>query len=327
MENKSIIQSQILTCAKYNFSVYEKRILYNIVRIAQGETEGLRFPKDCRPIQHNLWNQPEVTIPIKDILLDDNDQHYTRVKAALKNILSKQIEYTDTNKTWYLFNIFVAVKVDVSKGLAGVTINPSLWDMILDFSKGFTPYELKVAMSFSSVYSMRFYELMANNKTPIEFEYNKLKSMLGLERKYNGRQNNFEARVLNPTQKDLNEKSPYTFTYRKEKRGDKLFYRFYPKFQQQFADKNLETQALKNRTCLSWDIPKNLKDYLINNCYFTQQGLKNNRDLFIEFQQCCSDCVGVLGVMKTTALANGAKNLQGYIIKAVSNYISQQQGK
>ena len=39
--NKDQIQSYIMTTAKYDFSVYEKRILYRIVEMAQGELQGV----------------------------------------------------------------------------------------------------------------------------------------------------------------------------------------------------------------------------------------------------------------------------------------------
>ena len=44
-ENKNVIQSYMLTAARYDFSVYEKRILYRLVELAQAELQG----KD-------LWN-------------------------------------------------------------------------------------------------------------------------------------------------------------------------------------------------------------------------------------------------------------------------------
>ncbi|KAB6508611.1 replication initiation protein, partial [Phocaeicola vulgatus] len=53
--NKDQIQSYIMTTAKYDFSVYEKRILYRIVEMAQGELQGVRFAADCKKIEHTLF--------------------------------------------------------------------------------------------------------------------------------------------------------------------------------------------------------------------------------------------------------------------------------
>ena len=38
--NKDVIQSYLMTVSKYNFSVYEKRILYRLVEAMQCEIEG-----------------------------------------------------------------------------------------------------------------------------------------------------------------------------------------------------------------------------------------------------------------------------------------------
>ena len=43
VENKEIIQSYILTTAKYDFSVYEKRILYRIIELNQYLIEGKKL--------------------------------------------------------------------------------------------------------------------------------------------------------------------------------------------------------------------------------------------------------------------------------------------
>jgi phosphate starvation-inducible membrane PsiE len=45
ISNKNLIQSYIMTTAKYDFSVYEKRILYLLVEMAQCEVEGRKFPR------------------------------------------------------------------------------------------------------------------------------------------------------------------------------------------------------------------------------------------------------------------------------------------
>ena len=43
INNKEILQSYILTTAKYDFSVYEKRILYRLVELNQHLIEGQKL--------------------------------------------------------------------------------------------------------------------------------------------------------------------------------------------------------------------------------------------------------------------------------------------
>lgn len=45
--NKDVIQSYLMTVSKYDFSVYEKRILYRLVEAMQCELEGKNYIQDC----------------------------------------------------------------------------------------------------------------------------------------------------------------------------------------------------------------------------------------------------------------------------------------
>ena len=50
--NKDLIQSYIMTTAKYDFNVYEKRIIYRLVEMAQKELQGIKFANNCQKIEH-----------------------------------------------------------------------------------------------------------------------------------------------------------------------------------------------------------------------------------------------------------------------------------
>ena len=54
INNKEILQSYILTTAKYDYSVYEKRILYKIVEQLQYLIEGKMLDKRYS-IQHGIF--------------------------------------------------------------------------------------------------------------------------------------------------------------------------------------------------------------------------------------------------------------------------------
>ncbi len=51
INNKQVFQSYVLTTAKYDFSPYEKRIMYRLIELAQKEIEGIKLkdkpPKNC----------------------------------------------------------------------------------------------------------------------------------------------------------------------------------------------------------------------------------------------------------------------------------------
>lgn len=43
INNKQVFQSYVLTTAKYDFSPYEKRIMYRLIELAQKEIEGIKL--------------------------------------------------------------------------------------------------------------------------------------------------------------------------------------------------------------------------------------------------------------------------------------------
>ena len=90
--NKDVFQSYILTVAKYDFSTYEKRILYRLVEMAQKDVP--------QPLRDNMRKvEPSncgvnITMPVADILKDETDKNYTKAIAAFKGLVEKTIEYS-----------------------------------------------------------------------------------------------------------------------------------------------------------------------------------------------------------------------------------------
>ena len=50
INNKQVFQSYVLTTAKYDFSPYEKRIMYRLIELAQKEIEGIKLKDNLRKI-------------------------------------------------------------------------------------------------------------------------------------------------------------------------------------------------------------------------------------------------------------------------------------
>lgn len=72
-KNKNILQSYIFTAAKYDFTAYEKRIMYRLVECAQKEIEGIKIKdnmhkilsqiqKDCSKFQNGTYCNPSFVV-------------------------------------------------------------------------------------------------------------------------------------------------------------------------------------------------------------------------------------------------------------------------
>ncbi len=319
ISNKDILQSYILTTAKYDYSVYEKRILYRLVEIAQSEIEGLKFSEDCRKVEHDLFGLVSITLPISSILANENDKNYKKAKDALISLSQKYIIYEDS-EVWEKINIVVLPKIEKRKSTFTFTIAPRIWDCILNFSKGYRKFELKTAMQFESVYAMRFYELVSGQEAPITYNIDTLKDIFQISEKYK-KINDFIKRVIEPAKTELDRCSPYTFEYKMNKTGRTFTsVTLFPKYQPKYRNIELENHNLQKQVSLSWDLPKNVVDYLKHNFNFTTEGIKNNIDLF-KVANNQIDLIEFLSLLK--GRSRNSKNPQGYIIGAIKKKIYQ----
>lgn len=309
--NKDIIQSYIITTAKYDYSVYEKRIIYRLVEMVQHTLEGKKLGNGFS-IEKTLYDDRIITMPISAFLSNEKDENYTRVKSALKSLRNKTFEY-ENGGLWKLIGVIEKPNFSIA-GVARFEIQPEVYEAILDFSKGYRKYELKTAMQFESVYSMRFYELMSGQKSPIQFKIETLKEMFGITDKYK-RVNDFLRYVLDVAKKELDEKSPYSFNYEPQKLGRSYHsILFFPKYNPKNRDSELEKNDLQKQVSLSWDLDKRITDYLKYNFSFTTDEIKRNIDLFKEAQSKL-DFVIFMSLIKEKSIDKS--NPKGYLINAI----------
>ena len=83
INNKEILQSYILTTAKYDYSVYEKRILYKIVEQLQYLIEGKMLDKRYSIQQGIFENSKKFTFPFSSFKKNDEDKNHYQIKKAL----------------------------------------------------------------------------------------------------------------------------------------------------------------------------------------------------------------------------------------------------
>ena len=92
--NKNLIQSYIMTSAKYDFSAYEKRIMYRIIELLQEYTAGIALNKKYR-IEESLFKDIDIQMPTSAFLKDEKDQNNTEAKKALLSLNKKIIQLED----------------------------------------------------------------------------------------------------------------------------------------------------------------------------------------------------------------------------------------
>ena len=282
VHNKDLIQSYILTTAKYDYSLYEKRILYRLIELAQCQVEGHHFGNGgCIKIEPTIWGDQKFTFRTSCFLKNGEDENYTNVKKALDALSDKSIIYEDENR-WEKIHIIEGPSLLKRDGTVDFKVDARIWNCILNFTKGYRKYELETAFSFKSVYSMRFYELLSGQERPLSFSLNQLKEMFQVGNKYS-RINDFVRFVIDPAKKELDAGAPYSFEYKPTKEGKKITgFIFYPVYQQGHRDPELEKKELQRKVSLSWELDKREIDYLKNTMNWSDVSIRNNRDLLLQ---------------------------------------------
>ena len=133
ISNQDLIQSYIITQARYDFSVYEKRILYSIIQMFQQLLEGKKLTGKHRA-DKDLFGDYMIYMPIKSCLKDEEDKNHHQVKAALRALENKKFEYED-DKVWQIIRLVQAPEIIKNEEVMKFRLHYRLVDAFMDFQK------------------------------------------------------------------------------------------------------------------------------------------------------------------------------------------------
>lgn len=314
--NKDLIISRILTGSRYEYSIYEKRIFYRIVEVNEHLLKGLKL-NERYSVDADIFGNRKYTMPISAFLKNEEDNNYARVKKAFLALATKGIEIEDEN-TWQATTLVVRPKIEKNEGIVTFELDLPIYQALLNFSKGFGKVELATIMGFESVYAMRFYEIIAQNKnnqnTILQYSFERLKEMFCLKDKYK-QVNDFVRKVIEPAKRELDAKSPWSFTYKPYKHGRSVAgWYFCPVYQPAKRDPDLERKDLLQQVNLSWSLPRDVRLFLTGDIGFTKEEIKNN---LADFEAAYR--IKGSGFLKwlTNIDLSDKKNPKGYIIGAM----------
>ena len=310
--SRQVVQSYIATTAMYDFNVYEKRVLYNLVKLAQSEIEGIRLADNLYRIEHGLGEFLKIELPISDFLTDEDDKNHSRIKAALKALHQKTFTYRD-DEVWECMSIISNPKIRLHSSRVSFIVNNKVWDVLLDFSRGFSRYDLEVAFSLESAYSMRFYEMLAGQEEPITYTIEALRKEFCLEDKY-AMTKDFIRRVVESAKHELDMKSPVSFTYTPIKEGRKIVkLLFFPVKHPANERSDMFFKQAIRRYGTAGQLSE-VEYRFLREIGFTEGGIKNNLPLLM-------DCQKHLDLIYELALIKGKsrtkKNPCGWCIRTL----------
>lgn len=212
----TLAQANVLTQARYNFSVVEKRAVYQIIK--EVRKQFIERPDG----QKDLFNDLVIRMQTKD--LQGSDTVLRDVYTSLKNLRRKSIWIEDQERVLEVgyINYFEHVKREPN---LEVQVSHKILPFLVELAEQFTTYSLTVAISLKAKYSQRFYEYCSQFKSTgfLYISISDLRGKMLLEKKYS-RYAQIKMYVIDVAHKEL--KSLYEagncdlyFNYSEDKSG------------------------------------------------------------------------------------------------------------
>ncbi|WP_262884524.1 replication initiation protein [Rudanella paleaurantiibacter] len=214
---KEIIQPNPVTMARYQYNVFEKRIMYQVIAQLQREMRG-----EIK-IDVSLFGDRYFRIPYK--LIDPEQKSYSKVRGAIDALRKKDLAITHDKDHWFTGGL--VNWGHLKEGVLTLSLPPAIAPFLLELATGFTAYSSVVVMALQSTYSMRFYEWLSRFRdtgkwytTPDD-----LREMLGLsDSKTYQHYARLKEHVIDVAQKELHElytngQSDICFSYTEKRKG------------------------------------------------------------------------------------------------------------
>jgi len=284
-------QSNYLTTSYYDYTAQEKRILYRVVEQAWKYVQEQKINLKEHPIADIIYQDKTFTMHITDFM--NKEQKKCRggntdkeVYDAFLALKAKDISgYNSVNGTWMVASI-VNSAYKLKDGIITFSVAGPVWQSALDFSSGWSPIDLTIAMELKSAYSMRFFEI-ARKYHDTRFwnvSIKEFREIFGCEEKYLAH-NDLKRYIIDNAKEELDRVAPWSFSYEQHKIGRKVerftFY-FYE------IPKNKREEETRKELLSKYPqaaIRPEVKDWLKNKMCFNTGQIRSNVKLIDELQR------------------------------------------
>jgi plasmid replication initiation protein len=205
----------VLTSARYELTKLEKNILY----LAMREMKPTDPPGQLYYVS---------TVELRE--RTGEEIKYDRLRGTTKKLLSRVLEADLPNGDLLQTHFFSSVQYLKGTGTLEIAVDPKIRPFYGYLKSHFTTFQLDLAITLSSIYAKRLYEVFSmyknlENKT-FRISIEKLKLQLGLTDKDTGKDKyplyaGFKRDVLKQAE-EINSATDLAFTYREIKRGRKV---------------------------------------------------------------------------------------------------------
>lgn len=207
-------QSNLLVESRQEFSLLEKKMILCMVN---------QVSPDMINIQKDLFGDMYFKVPVS---IFGENYGFHAIKKAVDKITTRNITAYNEKKQWAKSMTPVPL-AEFQNGVITLMVQKAAVHLFVDLKqRGYSQYALDAALSLTSVYSQRMYELLSRWKDTgkwLNVEIDHLKFLLGIDKKktFNGKAANgkLKSKIIEPAMAELAEKTDIVFNYEFIKEG------------------------------------------------------------------------------------------------------------
>lgn len=323
-QSREIVESYKLAFGRNAYGLYAQRAKLVLIEAMQDQIQGLSFRnggcvKYNTTVQEDLFGERTIEVDLRSIC-PEGMKDFSIVREQLSQMRTLGFEYENEHE-WVGVNFFSRVEAKKGSWTATFHTTKDIWEVFMDFSKGYRRLELDTAMQFKSVYALRFYEKVVGQSQPIEYTIDELRAMFQLQKKYK-KNDDFVTRVVQAAKDELDKVSPWSFTYQTNYKSvgrgrPSLFsVTIYP----ERILRNENEDALRRQISPSGYLSKDSLELLKNKFDFKTKEIQHNGKLF-EYAEDALDLPSFLRQIAPRALR--AKTPKGYVINSIKKELQK----
>ena len=320
---------------KKRLNIYNERLLACLAYAAHSTLDkaglaGRVLLKDS----DRFLGYKEVSVDIKAILGEGDSSNYSYVIRSVASLQSA-VMFVPNGDDVRLRSIIV--EADVLKGQSRIkfSVSPEVWNAVLDYGSGYRVTEYWVARALSSPLAYRIYKFVCGQERRFRMKVSDFVDTFGLPEMYKTRIYMLRTKILEPAKKELDEISPWSFTFgfvesaeavRSPHRGKKTKDVLVINPVHWIKNERSMRHILGNvsgygvETLLDGRVLKRLRDRY----GFTDKELNNNSELLLKAGEVLGDGLYDFLLDRTEKFDSAeVKNRKGYILESIRNRLVQ----
>jgi len=270
-----IIQPNLITQAKYDYTATQKNVLYHIISTLQDKMTKEKVDK-------NLFGEFYIEINIAQLA---GIKNHSKVLEATKDLIGKKFSYNWKNErgkeSTTTTGLVSSVTHEKNSKILQVKIPEAIVPVLLYIGEGFTQYQKTIALTLKSTHAKRLYEICNRWKDVGGYtcSLDDFKEMMCLDDKYS-KLSMLKTRVLDAAKKELDEQSDITFEYSLKKEKARNFnvisFKIITKTKEKEKEKAYDDQLFLILNMLQIKYPLEVND----KAYTLTEEIKNHEDFY-----------------------------------------------